>query len=271
MTPAAEVRDLRFGYGDAPYALRGVSFSVAPGECLGIVGPNGAGKSTLLLHLNGILPEDPPDQPAVLIEGRPITRENLHEVRRTVGLLFQDPDDQIFCPTVFEDVAFGPLQLGVGDPELGRIVRAALAQVRLEGFERRLPHHLSLGEKRRVCLAGVLACEPRILVLDEPTAGLDPRGRRELIDLLASLPATRIVASHDLDMVVTLCSRVLVLDGGAVVAGGETAAVLSDEAFMLAHGLERPHSLQHPHPHGVAGAPAGTSAGSEAAPRGARS
>jgi cobalt/nickel transport system ATP-binding protein len=253
MIPAAEVRDLRFGYGDAPDALRGVSFSVAPGECVGIVGPNGAGKSTLLLHLNGILPEEPGAQASVLIDGQPITQAALPEIRRRVGLLFQDPDDQIFCPTVFEDVAFGPVQLGVGEPELGRIVRAALAQVRLEGFEQRLPHHLSLGEKRRVCLAGVLACDPKILVLDEPTAGLDPRGRRELVALLAALPATRIVASHDLDMVVALCSRVFVLDHGAVVASGPAAEVLSDEALMLAHGLERPHSLQHAHPHGRAG------------------
>jgi cobalt/nickel transport system ATP-binding protein len=254
MTPAAEVRDLRFGYGDAPDALRGVSFSVAPGECVGIVGPNGAGKSTLLLHLNGILPEEPTPQSSVLVDGQPITKANLPEVRRSVGLLFQDPDDQIFCPTVFEDVAFGPAQLGVSESELGTIVRAALAQVRLDGFEQRLPHHLSLGEKRRVCLAGVLACEPKILVLDEPTAGLDPRGRRELIGLLGSLPATRIVASHDLDMVVALCSRVIVLDQGAVVASGPTPDVLSDEPLMLAHGLERPHSLQHTHPHGrVAG------------------
>jgi cobalt/nickel transport system ATP-binding protein len=253
MIPAAEVRDLRFGYGDAPDALRGVSFSVAPGECVGIVGPNGAGKSTLLLHLNGILPEEPGPQASVLIDGQPITQAALPEIRRRVGLLFQDPDDQIFCPTVFEDVAFGPVQLGVGEPELGRIVRAALAQVRLEGFEQRLPHHLSLGEKRRVCLAGVLACDPKILVLDEPTAGLDPRGRRELVALLAALSATRIVASHDLDMVVALCSRVFVLDRGAVVASGPAAEVLSDEALMLAHGLERPHSLQHAHPHGRAG------------------
>ncbi len=250
MTPAAEVRDLRYGYGDAPEALRGVSLSVAPGECVGIVGPNGAGKSTLLLHLNGILPEEPAANSSVLIAGQPITKASLQQVRRQVGLLFQDPDDQIFCPTVFEDVAFGPTQLGVGEPALGRVVRAALAQVRLEGVERRLPHHLSLGEKRRVCLAGVLACEPEILVLDEPTAGLDPRGRRELVALLASLPSTRIVASHDLDMVVALCSRVFVLDKGAVVASGPSSEVLADEALMLAHGLERPHSLQHAHPHG---------------------
>jgi energy-coupling factor transporter ATP-binding protein EcfA2 len=249
MTPAAEVRNLRFGYDDVQDALRGISFSVAPGECLGIVGPNGAGKSTLLLHLNGVLPDEPSADSSVLIDGQPITKANLPEIRRNVGLLFQDPDDQIFCPTVFEDVSFGPTQLGVSETDLVGVVRAALAQVRLDGFENRLPHHLSLGEKRRVCLAGVLACQPKILVLDEPTAGLDPRGRRELTALLASFPATRIVASHDLDMVAALCSRVIVLDRGAVVASGPTVEVLSDESLMLAHGLERPHSLQHRHPH----------------------
>ena len=250
MTPAAEVRNLRFGYGDAQDALCGVSFSVAPGECLGIVGPNGAGKSTLLLHLNGVLPEEPGAEPSVFIDGQPITKANLPEIRRHVGLLFQDPDDQIFCPTVYEDVAFGPSQLGLAEPELGRLVRETLERVRLAGFERRLPHHLSLGEKRRVCLAGVLACAPTILALDEPTAGLDPRGRRELVALLRSLTATRLVASHDLDMIVALCARVIVLDRGAIVASGPTAEVLADEALMLAHGLERPHALQHTHPHG---------------------
>jgi cobalt/nickel transport system ATP-binding protein len=249
VTPAIDVRDLRFGYADSGTALAGVSFSIAPGECVGIVGPNGAGKSTLLLHLNGVLPEEPAAEPRVFVDGLPVTSEHLSEVRRRVGLLFQDPDDQIFCPTVYEDVAFGPSQLGMAEPELGRVVSEALARVRLEGFEPRLPHHLSLGEKRRVCLAGVLACSPTILVLDEPTAGLDPRGRRELIALLGSLTATRIVASHDLDMVVALCERVIVLDRGAIVASGPSTQVLDDEVLMLAHGLERPHALQHRHPH----------------------
>jgi energy-coupling factor transporter ATP-binding protein EcfA2 len=249
MTAAVEVRGLRFGYAEAGVALAGVSFSVAPGECVGIVGPNGAGKSTLLLHLNGVLPEEPPGAPQVFIDGLPVEARNLAEVRRRVGLLFQDPDDQIFCPTVYEDVAFGPAQLGIVEPELGRVVAEALARVRLGGFERRLPHHLSLGEKRRVCLAGVLACSPGILVLDEPTAGLDPRGRRELVSLLGSLTATRIIATHDLDMVVALCARVIVLDRGAIVASGPSTEVLADEALMLRHGLERPHSLQHRHPH----------------------
>jgi energy-coupling factor transporter ATP-binding protein EcfA2 len=166
-----------------------------------------------------------------------------------VGLLFQDPDDQLFCPTVFEDVAFGPRQFGSAGSELERIVAASLAKVRLDGFQARAPHRLSLGEKRRVCLAGVLACQPSILVLDEPTSNLDPRGRRELGDLLRTLPATRIVASHDLDLIVALCSRVLVLDGGRIVASGPTAQVLANEPLMHAHGLEKPHALLHHHPH----------------------
>ena len=249
MTPAVEIRGLRFAYEDVP-ALQGVDVTVAEGECVGVVGPNGAGKSTLLLHLNGILPEDLPDEPRIFIAGQPVARHTLHDIRRKVGLLFQDPDDQIFCPTVYEDVAFGPAQFDVSGEQLSRVVAAALAQVRLSGFERRSPHHLSLGEKRRVCLAGVLACEPAILVLDEPTSGLDPRGKHELVGLLRTLPTTRIIASHDLDMIVELCSRVIVLDRGVIVATGPTVEVLSDQALMIAHGLEKPHSLLHRHPHG---------------------
>jgi len=249
VTPAVETRNLRFGYRDRADALRGVTLTVGEAECVGLVGPNGAGKSTLLLHLNGILPEEHDGPPSVFIGGQPVTKDNLPEIRRKVGLLFQDPDDQIFCPTVFEDVAFGPQQFGSSGPELQQVVATALAQVRLDGFAKRSPQHLSLGEKRRVCLAGVLACQPSILVLDEPTSQLDPRGRRELVALLETLAATRILASHDLDMVVALCSRVFVLDQGVIVASGPTAEVLSDEDLMLAHGLEKPHSLLHRHPH----------------------
>jgi len=253
VTPAVRVRDLRFGYGERQ-ALRGIDLAVEPGECVGIVGPNGAGKSTLLLHLNGILPEKLPAAPQVFVDGQPLAEDSLFAIRRKVGLLFQDPDDQLFCPTVFEDVAFGPQQLGRTREDLRRIVATALAQVRLDGFESRSPQHLSLGEKRRVCLAGVLACEPSLLVLDEPTSGLDPRGRRELSELLRTLPTTRIVASHDLDLVAALCSRVFVMDDGLIVASGAARELLADEALMLAHGLEKPHSLLHAHPHGAGAA-----------------
>lgn len=244
-----EVRNLRYHYPDGHAALCGVSFSLAPGERVALIGPNGAGKSTLLLHLNGLLPDRPAVDPAVTVDGLPLVEANLPEVRRRVGLLFQDPDDQLFCPTVWEDVAFGPQQLGVREPQLTRTVREALAQVGLDGFEARLPHHLSRGEKRRVCLAGLLACEARLLVLDEPTSDLDPRGRRELMALLARLPVTQLIATHDLEFVVETCPRAIVLDAGRVVADGPSRALLDDESLMLAHGLERPHILRHAHPH----------------------
>jgi energy-coupling factor transporter ATP-binding protein EcfA2 len=249
MSAAIEVRDLRFRYHDGVEALRGVSFSIAEGECVGLIGPNGAGKSTLLLHLNGILPGQFDGTPSTFVLGQPISDANVETVRRNVGMLFQDPDDQLFCPTVFEDVAFGPQQFGLAEPDIATRVRAALSKVGLTGFEKRSPHHLSRGEKRRLCLAGVLACEPRMLVLDEPMSDLDPRGRRELKTLLRQIPATKIIASHDLELVVELCPRAILLDQGAVVSDGPTAYLLNDEPLMLAHGLERPHILQHHHPH----------------------
>ena len=246
---ALEVRGLGYRYPDGTTALRDVAFSVGEGERVGLVGPNGAGKSTLLLHLNGLLPERPPAEPAVRVLGTPVAEPDLARVRAQVGLLFQDPDDQLFCPTVWEDVAFGPQQLGLRGDALARRVAQALEQVGLSGFEERPPHHLSRGEKRRVCLAGLLACEARLLALDEPTSELDPRGRRELKALLERLPVAQVIATHDLELVVELCPRVVVLDGGAVVAEGPTTTLLADEALMLAHGLERPHILRHLHPH----------------------
>ncbi|MCJ7442829.1 MAG: energy-coupling factor ABC transporter ATP-binding protein [Thermoanaerobaculaceae bacterium] len=249
MSAAIEVRDLRFRYGEGTEALRGVSFSIAEGECVGLIGPNGAGKSTLLLHLNGLLPESLKGESSVFVDGTPVTADTLHEVRRKVGLLFQDANDQLFCPTVFEDVAFGPQQLGLSEAAIRERVTQALARAGIPGFEARAPHHLSVGEKRRVCLAGVLACEPSILVLDEPSSSLDPRGRRELKELLRQIPITKLIATHDLELVVELCSRVIVLDEGSVVAQGPTVELLSDEDLMLRHNLEKPHALRHLHPH----------------------
>jgi len=249
MSAAIEVRDLRFRYGEGTEALRGVSFSIAQGECVGLIGPNGAGKSTLLLHLNGLLPESLKGESSVFVDGSPVTADTLHEVRRKVGLLFQDANDQLFCPTVFEDVAFGPQQLGLSEAAIRERVTQALAQAGIPGFEARAPHHLSVGEKRRVCLAGVLACDPSILVLDEPSSSLDPRGRRELKELLSQIPITKLIATHDLELVVELCSRVIVLDDGSVVAQGPTVDLLSDEELMLRHNLEKPHALRHLHPH----------------------
>jgi cobalt transport protein ATP-binding subunit len=249
MNSAIEITNLKYRYHDGTEALRGVSFRVAPGECVALLGPNGSGKSTLLLHLNGILPEKLSGGGAVKVLGEPVTTKNLEPIRRQVGLVFQDPDDQLFCPTVQEDVAFGPQQLGLGDAEVAARVQKALAQVGLADFGRRATHHLSHGEKRRVCLAGVLACEPVILILDEPTSDLDPRGRREFKALLRQIPATKLIATHDLELVVELCSRTIVLDHGQIVADGPTVELLNDEELMLVHGLERPHILRHVHPH----------------------
>jgi energy-coupling factor transporter ATP-binding protein EcfA2 len=248
---ALEVRSLGYRYPDGTTALEDVSFSVAPDERIGLIGPNGAGKSTLLLHLNGLLPERAQAGAAVRVFGLPVAPPHLGAVRAQVGLLFQDPDDQLFCPTVWEDVAFGPEQLGVSGAELEARAARALADAGLAGYEQRLPHHLSRGEKRRVCLAGLLACDARLLALDEPTSDLDPRGRRELRALLARLPVAQVVATHDLELVVELCARVIVLDRGRVVAQGETERLLSDERLMLEHGLETPHVLRHRHPHGA--------------------
>jgi energy-coupling factor transporter ATP-binding protein EcfA2 len=251
MSAAVEVRELSYRYpGREALALDNLSFSIGQEECIGLLGPNGAGKSTLLLHLNGLLPEHLPSKPAIWVDGQPLTPNSVDHVRQKVGLLFQDPDDQLISATVFEDVAFGPSQLGVEGAILRSLVGHCLEQVGLRGFEDREPHRLSHGEKRRVCLAGVLACKPSVLVLDEPSSDLDPRGRREFKTLLQSLPGAKLIATHDLELVVDLCSRVFILDEGKLVAEGPTVKLLSNEALMLAHGLEKPHSLLHRHPHG---------------------
>jgi cobalt/nickel transport system ATP-binding protein len=249
MTPALEVTNLSYCYPEGGTALEKLSFSLAPAESVAILGPNGAGKSTLLLHLNGLLPDRFSGPPAIRVHGEELTAVNLERIRQKVGLLFQDPDDQLISATVFEDVAFGPRQLGLEEDALGHRVRHCLELVGLADFENRSPHRLSHGEKRRVCLAGVLACEPQILVLDEPTSDLDPRARREFKQLLRSLPGAKLIATHDLEFAVDLCPRVLILDGGRLIADGPTLTLLADERLMLAHGLEKPHCLQHHHPH----------------------
>jgi cobalt transport protein ATP-binding subunit len=252
MSSILHVENLHYKYPDEAEALRGVTLSVEEGERVGLIGPNGSGKSTLLLHLNGILPGDFSRSTSITIAGEKLSAQSLYDVRRKVGLLFQDPDDQLFCPTVFEDVAFGPRQFGLPGVDVHKLVTDALRSVGLDGIENRTPHHLSGGEKQRVCLAGILACNPSLLVLDEPTNNLDPRGKRELKSLLRSIPRTMIIASHDLELIAELCSRTIILDGGSVVADGPTLQLLSDETLMLKHGLEKPHSLQHRHPHGNA-------------------
>ncbi len=254
------IRDLSFSYPDGRPALQGVDLSIAPGESVALVGPNGAGKSTLLLHLNGLLPGRGRSQglhvhglqlqtparpaPSVWVDGLEVNDRNGPEIRRRVGLLFQDPDDQLFSTSVLEDVAFGPLNLGRKKSEARQIALDCLARVDLLDAADRMPHHLSFGERKRVCLAGVLACSPSILVMDEPSANLDPRGRRRFMALIESLPATKLLATHDLEMVLDLCTRTILLDSGRVVATGPSRDILGDADLMARHGLEVPLSLK---------------------------
>lgn len=244
--PIVEVRNVIFAYPDGTEALKGVSLSVGQGEAVALVGANGAGKSTLLLHLNGYLT---PTRGEVIIGGAALTRETAAAVRRSVGMVFQDPDDQLFMPTVAEDVAFGPLNAGLAPDEIERRVTTSLERVGMGHLKNRPPYKLSAGEKRAVAIATVLAMSPEVLVMDEPSSNLDPRGRRRLIDQLRSFEHARIIATHDLELVVEVCSRVIVMDGGHIVAEGPVKTLLDDETLMLSHGLERPHILRHLHPH----------------------
>jgi len=237
MALAVEIKSLSFHYRNGPSVLTEVNLTIGVGERVAIIGPNGAGKSTLLFHLNGLLPETPSEAPFVWIAGTPVIKTNFAAIRKTVGLLFQNPDDQLFCPTVSEDVAFGPQQQGLADAVVTERVKAALASVDLAGFESRIPSELSLGEKKRACIAGLLASEPTVLALDEPTASLDPRSRRGVVNLLERLPQSMIVATHDLALAQEACHRVIVLDGGVVRAEGEPARILNDRALMERHGL----------------------------------
>lgn len=240
------VERLSFRYPGGPDVLTDISFQIAAGEIVGLVGPSGAGKSTLLQHLNGLLPGKLTDVPAisVVIDGIGVSQPTVAEVRRRVGFLFQDPDDQLFCPTVFEDVAFGPLNLGLPDDAVRQRVRESLTAVGLAGYEPRSTLRLSLGERKRVCLAGIFACQPSVLALDEPFSSLDPRARRTLISILRPFPGSQIIATHDLDVVVDLCDRVLLLDGGQLRADGPTQDVLGNAALMERHGLEVPWRLR---------------------------
>ena len=236
---AIDVADLRFSYHEYQ-AIRGVSFSVPAGERLGLAGPNGAGKSTLLLHLNGLLE----GQGSITIDGKVVGKKTLSDIRKTVGLVFADAEDQLFMPTLEQDVAFGPMNMGLSVEDAKEKTEAALSKMNLKSLKNRSSHHLSDGERRRAAIATVLSMEPAIWVLDEPAANLDPRSRRELIEILKKLPGTVVLASHDLDLMVQVCKRCLVLDEGRLIADGPADEILSDEVLMEAHGLEVPYRLK---------------------------
>jgi cobalt/nickel transport system ATP-binding protein len=239
---AIAVQGLTYAYAGGPAAVQDVTFRVEPGASVALVGPNGAGKTTLFLALAGVLSLKPGmARLAALDPANPAERKRLPSC---VGIVFQNSDDQIFNATVFDDVAFGPLNLGLPADVVRARVAEALGRVGLEDCAGRVPFHLSGGEKRRVALAGVLAMRPEILLLDEPSMYLDPRGRRELIGLLKMLPGTKLIASHDLELVLETCDRVLLLDRGRLVADGPARELLADAGLMEAHGLEVPHSMR---------------------------
>jgi len=230
---AVKVDNLSFCYPDGQQALAGATLSIHQGESVALIGPNGAGKSTLLLHLNGILRSNG----TVKILGRQVDDENLRWVRSKVGLVFQNPDDQLFSPTVFDDVAFGPINMGYSETDVRKSVTRALDWVGMAGYEQRSPHHLSIGERKRIAIATVLAMNPEILVIDEPTSNLDPRSKWSLIALLKGLALTKIVATHDLELVHALCPRTVVFDHGQVIADGATSDIMSNIILLAAHGL----------------------------------
>lgn len=241
MDKVIEIRDLSFKYPDGKLALKNINLDIYNGESVAIIGPNGAGKSTLLLHLNGIFY----GSGNVKILGMQAIKENIKEIRKKVGLVFQEPDDQLFMPTVFDDVAFGPLNMRMSKEEVLTRVKDALAKVGMSNYEERFSHHLSVGEKKRIAIATVLSMEPQILVLDEPTSNLDPRAKREIIKLLNSINITKIIASHDLQFVLNVCSRVVILNNGEKIIEGKTIDILRNEPVLLANGLEMPLSLKN--------------------------
>ena len=239
-TPSLEIKDLAFAYPDGNQALFGVNLTVGQGERVALLGPNGAGKTTLVMHMNGI---HPAAHGEVRVAGELVdasNKANLRSIRSKVGIVFQDPDDQLFMPTVGEDVAFGPYNMGVRGSELEKVVVDALELVGMVDFKDRPPHHLSFGQRRRVAVATVLAMKPEILVLDEPSSNLDPASRRELADILRSLAITTVMVTHDLPYALELCERSVILSGGIIVADKKTREILGDKNLLQAHRLELP-------------------------------
>ncbi len=241
MKSIIKVKDLHYSYPEGTKALKGISLDITQGESVGLIGPNGAGKSTLLLHLNGILEGS---QGSVEVLGMKVGEKNLIHIRKKVAIVFQEPDNQLFMPTVFDDVAFGPLNAGDSKEKVRKKVKKALKKVQMEGYEKRCPHHLSLGEKKRIALATVLSMEPKVLILDEPSSNLDPRARRNLLELLKNFHLTKIILGHDLELILEICPRVILLDEGKIVVNGDAREVLGDKMLMETHGLEVPLSLR---------------------------
>lgn len=237
-----DMLDVDFSYPDGTPALQSVTFNITHGESVAIVGANGAGKSTLLLHLNGFLA---PSRGTVRIGDIPVTKDTIRDVRKTVGMVFQDPDDQLFMPTVYDDVAFGPMNLGLPFEETDMRVRDALERVGALELIDRPPYRLSGGEKRLVSIATVLAMSPSILVMDEPSSNLDPQARRRLIKLLKTFEHSKLIATHDLDMAIDLCGRTIVMKDGTITADGPTAAIFNDDELLESSGLERPLAMQN--------------------------
>jgi cobalt/nickel transport system ATP-binding protein len=243
LTPALLVERLAYAYPDGTQALFGVDLHVAPGERVAVLGPNGAGKTTLVMHLNGVMQAG---AGRIEVAGLPVTKQNLKEIRRRVGVVFQDPDDQLFMPTVSEDVAFGPANFGVTGPALEAAVSSALAAVGVSDLASKSPLHLSFGQRRRVAVATVLACDPEIMVLDEPSANLEPVARRELAEVLLSLDRTMLMVTHDLPYALQLCPRSILIDGGVIVADGPTEKLLADTQLLAQHRLELPYGFKIP-------------------------
>ena len=239
-TPSLEIKALAFAYPDGNQALYGVNLSIQKGERVALLGPNGAGKTTLVMHMNGI---HPTSHGSIHVAGQLVdskNKESIKQIRSKVGIVFQDPDDQLFMPTVGEDVAFGPYNMGLRDAELSKVVDEALELVGMSEFKDRPPHHLSFGQRRRVAVATVLAMKPEILILDEPSSNLDPASRRELADILRSLDITIVMVTHDLPYAFELCERSVILSGGIIVADNDTKVILKDQGLLKSHRLELP-------------------------------